>query len=390
MYRFLIPVSLLLASCGARAADSQVETVVLKGVPRTPTPHATSTSASLNITPLRLEEVACRAETPAIYQSPADGAEAIRLCDGGLSKCFMEVDNIQSTPMQVSIGLGVEPRGFLQVPFRGARFWGFIATPSIALFPRVATRFGGFFHATHVHAIEGQRGALKVKASPGSKVHSALDLEAVLGCDDLAFREDQYLSGEELAERVSATGPEQSARLVPGAIPLSTAPRLAPVATIEAGADEGVTAYQSKHGFRFIVLWTETGQVFGWVPQSSVLPVGIGAMWGSSGGGKAFVPIATEWKGRRCAHEVSILARIGTDLFDVGSIPRGVVFSVGDLATRDLRELVLRHQRYSDFADPPTFRTPEVIRVTADAALVVSTKSIESCERDVEGERRAR
>jgi hypothetical protein len=332
--------------------------------------------------PLRLDTPACSTETRTIYGL---AEEDPKLCDAALERCFLAFDAIQTDEMEVSIALGDAPKGFVEVRYRGLVLHGFTDLARVTLYPRTELRIAGFLRPRHVHIASASPGKLVVRGDPGPGVWTDRPLSNDVACDDLAWSQDTWEEPDQIAERLGAKGPGQSAR-ISGRADLSIVPRGKRVATVELDAESYVTAYQTEKGARFVTLWSDGSEVFGWVPQGNVLPVSSGTGWGSSGGGRTFVPLRTAWHGYRCAKDVRILARLGGALLEVGRVPARQVFSVGGELERGLLALVVHHPRYTDQGDPPELRTVEKIALIGGAELAVERGAVRDCERRVPGE----
>lgn len=331
---------------------------------------------------LNLDAAACSTETRTIYGL---GEEDPRLCDASLGRCFLAFDAIQSEAMRVSIGVGDAPKGFVEVRYRGLVLSGFTKLEHVTLFPRTELRLGGFFRPSNVGIVSGSPGKLMVRGDPGPEIRTDAALSAELACDEVTWSQDTWEEPAEIDKRLGATGKGEYVRIA-ARTELMASPGGAHVATIEPGAETLVTAYQRQKGARFITMRSEGGDVFGWVRKVDLAPVSTGTGWGSSGGGRGFAPIKSEWYGYRCSHDVPILARIEGSVLEAGRVPAGSVFSVEGEAEPGLLGLVVRHQRYSDFGDPPQLRTPEGIRLEDEAELAVERAAVRDCERRVPGE----
>lgn len=329
-----------------------------------------------------MDPAACQVETQTLY---GYGEANPKLCDASLERCFVDFDAIQSQLMRVSIGLGVAPKGFAELRYRGLELRGFLDVAPVVVFPRTELRLGGFFRPRSVAIVSGSPGKLMVRGDPGSGVVTDRSLAAEVACDEVSWSQDIWEEPAQIEERLGAKGKGEYVR-VAARTQLMASPGGERVATIEPGAETLVSAYQTQNGARFITMWSEGGDVFGWVRKADLVSVATGSGWGSSGGGRGFAPIKTEWHGYRCKHDVPILARIHGALLEAGRVAAGSVFSVEGEPAPGLLGLVVRHQRYSDFGDPPVFRTPERIRLTEGATLAVERAVVRDCERRVPGE----
>jgi hypothetical protein len=333
---------------------------------------------------LRLEDVACRAETRSLY--PPDG-DVQALCDRELETCFLEIDAIQPREMGVSLGVGAPPAGFAEVRYGGLILRGFFATSRVVLFPRAELRMGGFFRPRRLRVLSATAAGVVVAGDPGPAVRSIAPVQAEVRCDELSWGEDHWVDMDEVARLVGAHGPGEMVDLAGESVELSVAPDGPGAATLVRSEEMSLIAYQAERGARFVIAWTDGGDAFGWVRADRVLPVPPGgSAWGASGGGRGFAPVRSEWYGLRCPHDIPILVTMGERLLEAGVVPRGAVFSVGAQIARGLHELVLRHQRFSDYADPPELRTPERVRLVGDAKLAVERRALSHCERHVPGE----
>ena len=155
--------------------------------------------------------------------------------------------------------------------------------------------------------------------------------------------------------------------------------------TLPPSPDSGATAFQTQGGHRFVVAWTDGGQWFGWVPRARLSPAPFNVGHGSSGGGVGFVPVGTEWRGYRCAHDVPILADVTDTLLEVGRAPASTVFSTRPTTNPAVLELQLRHQRYVG-GTPPEYRTTTDVEPLGDTRLVIERRWLRDCERGVVGE----
>lgn len=329
----------------------------------------------------RLDAIACSADTRTVYTTEGD---ELSLCDGEMGRCFLAFNAIQSQEMRVAVGEGDAPRTFVEVPYGGLLFRGFIATSRIVLFPKDEIYMGGFFRARQLGIVAGLSRGLTVAGNAGTKVRLDAPLRADVACDAVTWMQDSWTPPDEIARLLGAKGPAERAMLSPSAIPLSIAPGAAAVATLDLGDEGYVEAYQSERGARFIVSWVDSGEVFGWVPRHRVVaaPPG-GTGWGSSGGGRGFAPVRPDWRGHRCAVDIPILARIDGVLLEAGAVVAGSVFSVGAEIERGLLELRIRHPRYTDDGDPPEYRDFASVRVLGGATLAVERRALRGCERGV-------
>ncbi|MBL9023920.1 MAG: hypothetical protein JNL21_17120 [Myxococcales bacterium] len=374
-------VVVIAAACGAPAGPVEPPSVAVEARSATP-PAQPEPAHRAEPEVLRLDAVACSASTRTIY---GFDEEDPTLCDARLGRCFLAFDGVQPTEMTVSIGVGDAPKGFVEIRYRGLDLRGFFDLRRAILYPRADLLLAGFFRPRQVGVLGATQGKLVVSGDPGPEVRTDAALSAELGCDEVAWSQDTWEEPAEIDKRLGAKGKGEYVRIVARTELLASpgGPRLA---TVEPGAETLVSGYQSQKGARFITMWSEGGDVFGWVREVDVVPASTGSGWGASGGGRGFAPIKTEWYGYRCAHDVPLVARVDGGLLEIGRVPARSVFSVdGELAPGLLR-VVVRHQRFSDFGEPPELRTPKRIRLVNGAELAVERNAVRDCERRVPGE----
>jgi hypothetical protein len=217
---------------------------------------------------------------------------------------------------------------------------------------------------------------------PGVHSASAL-LRESLTCADI-HPESTWISLEDMKALVGAKDPATFVQLRAGSIPLSSAPSGPVVATIDADGSETVYAFQTSGKARFILYPSDGGHIFGWVPTSATGPsIGMGTAHGFSGPGRgSWVGIPDPERGARCPHTVSLLARVGTRLFAVGTIAPGTpILTAPSTRNEGLVDVRLRHPLFERGGDPTIRKYSESIRTTPDTELFVRSADIQGCSR---------